>query len=125
MRPSSKGKRANGSHRSPKDNPAKERLSRHYYDLYQLSKMAISNNALQQLDLLHRVVEHKKVFFRSSWAHYETAVPRSFHLVPSPERLVSLRADYTQMKAMIFGEYPEWKTIIQGLKELEDKINKL
>lgn len=109
----------------PKDSTPGDRRARHYYDLYQLSKMVISNNALQQLDLLRRVVEHKKVFFRSSWAHYETALPGSFHLVPSPERLVSLHTDYTQMKDMIFGDYPEWDAIIQGLKELEIKINKL
>ena len=109
----------------PKDSNPGDRRSRHYYDLCQLSKMTIGDNALQQLDLLHRVVEHKKVFFRSSWAHYETAIPGSFHLVPSPERLVSLRTDYAQMKDMIFGDYPEWAVIIQGLKGLETRINAL
>lgn len=103
--------------------PKKERLSRHYYDLYQLSKTNIATKALEQMDILQRVVDHKKVFFRSSWAHYETASPGSFHLVPSVERLTSLRADYVQMEAMIFGEYPKWEEIIDGLKKLEKRIN--
>ncbi len=102
----------------------RERLSRHYYDLYQLSKTEIASEALAQPNLLRRVAEHKSVFFRSAWAHYETAVPGSFHLVPPNERLAALQADYVEMQAMIFGDYPEWKTIIDGLKELEDRINR-
>lgn len=101
----------------------RERLSRHYYDLYQLSKTDIAAKALEQMDLLQRVVQHKMVFFRAAWKHYETAVPGSFRLVPSEERFAALQADYVEMHAMIFGDYPEWKTIIEGLKELENRIN--
>lgn len=75
------------------------------------------------MDLLERVVAHKLIFFRAAWKQYETAVPGSFHLVPSEGRMADLRSDYAQMKAMIFGDYPEWKTIIEGLRELEDRIN--
>lgn len=107
----------------PVDKPDKGRLSRHYYDLYQLSKQEIGQEALGRLDLLDRVVIHKKFFFASSWAHYETALPGSFNLVPSKERTEELRKDYIQMKEMIFGETPEWDEIIRGLSELEGKIN--
>lgn len=108
----------------PKDKPAKERLARHYYDLYQLSKTDIATKALEQMDLLRCVVEHKKVFFRSAWAHFDTAKQGSFHLVPPSDRLSVLRSDYAQMKVMIFGDYPEWQMIIDGLKALEERINK-
>ncbi len=102
----------------------KERLSRHYYDLYQLSKTDIASEALKNPDLLRKVVAHKTIFFRSAWAHYETSVPGSFRLVLPEGRMTDLRSDYTQMQAMIFGDYPEWNTIIKGLKELEDRINR-
>lgn len=29
------------------------------------------------------------------------------------------------MKAMIFGDYPEWKAIIAGLGVLEERINRV
>lgn len=112
------------AHRSETSNK-KERVSRHYYDLYQLSKNDIAKKALQQTELLERVVEHKKVFFRSLWAHYETAKPGSFRLVPPTERIAVLRSDYAQMQSMIFGECPEWAKIIKGLGELEEKINSM
>lgn len=109
----------------PRSEPTRERVARHYYDLYQLSRNDIAKKALQQIELLERVVEHKKVFFRSSWAHYETAKPGSFRLVPPAERIAVLRADYAQMHSMIFGEYPEWAKVIKGLGELEEKINSM
>ena len=50
-------------------------------------------------------------------------MPRSFHLVPREEQAASLRADYSRMREMIFGEAPAWEQIVQGLRELEGKIN--
>ena len=100
-----------------------ERLSRHYYDLYQLSKTEIASAALAKPDLLRRVVEHKSAFFRSAWAHYETAKPGSFRLVPPANRQDVLRRDYVQMETMIFGDYPAWEEIIDGLEKTEKRIN--
>ena len=98
-------------------------LSRHYHDLYQLSQQDIGRQALGRADLLERVVAHKRLFFASAWAQYETAIPGSFHLVPADERMSSLRADYARMREMIFGDAPAWEKIVQGLTELEERIN--
>lgn len=114
-----------GEYHRPKEKPSRERFSRHYYDLYQLSKTTIAAKALEDLDLLRRVIEHKKTFFRAAWKKFETALPGSFHLVPPEERMADLRSDYAQMKAMIFGDYPEWDEIVRGLTELEKRINAL
>jgi hypothetical protein len=112
------------SHRT--DPAAKsERLSRHFYDLYQLTKTGIAEDALKQPDLLKRVVAHKTVFFRSAWAHYETAIPGSFHLLPAKARMQALRNDYTAMQAMIFGDIPEWDEIMNGLQKLEQRLNQI
>ena len=114
-----------GEYHRPKTVPSRERLARHYYDLYHLAKTEFAAKALKRGDLLQRVVAHKLVFFRAAWKHYETAVPGSVKLVPPDDRMANLRSDYAQMKAMIFGDYPEWKTIIGGLKELEERINQM
>ena len=110
------------THRPP-DKPCRERLSRHYYDLYRLSQQDIGRDALARGDLLDRVIQHKSFFFAQSWAHYDTARPGSFRLLPSAERLETLRADYTAMNPMIFGKCPEWNEIVRGLKQLEKAIN--
>ncbi len=63
-------------------------------------------------------------FFASAWAHYETAIPGSLHLVPPEDRMSSLRADYAHMREMIFGDVPAWERIALGLRELEDQMNR-
>jgi hypothetical protein len=90
-------------------------MSRHYYDLYRLSKQEIGRQALDRGDLLTRVVAHKRLFFASAWAHYETAMPGSFQLVPRQGQAVLARTDYARMREMIFGEAPAWEQIMQGL----------
>ena len=107
----------------PEGKTAAARMSRHYYDVCQLSEHDIGRQALDRGDLLERVVAHKRLFFASTWAHYETATPGSFHIVPPDERLPALRADYARMREMIFGEAPAWEEIVRGLQELEDRLN--
>jgi hypothetical protein len=98
-------------------------MSRHYYDLYQLSRQDIGRQALDRVDLLTRVVAHKRLFFASAWAHYETATPGSLQLVAREDQAAPLRADYARMREMIFGEAPAWEQIVQGLRQLEERIN--
>jgi len=107
----------------PADKPSKERLSRHYYDLHCLYKRGFADEALKDKRLLKRVVEHKSLFFQSAWAHYDTAKPGTFHLVPSEERMAVIRRDYDLMRVMIFGTPPDWDVIVSDLKDLESQIN--
>ncbi len=44
----------------PKEKTFGDRLSRHYYDVYQLIKTGISDIALKDLSLLLGVIQHKK-----------------------------------------------------------------
>jgi len=111
--------------RRPPDKPSRERLSRHYYDLYRLAQQPIAEQALGQRDLLERVIAHKSFFFAQVWAHYETARPGTFRLLPAADRLEALRRDYRDMDTMIFGEAPDWDDIVRGLKALEKRINSL
>ena len=107
----------------PAGKPSSDRRSRHYYDLYCLSRHDIGREALKRLDLLERVVQHKSFFFSSAWANYAAAKPGTFRLVPDAERLDVLRKDYAAMQAMMFGESPKWDSIVDELKQLENRIN--
>lgn len=107
----------------PEAKPSAERHSRHYYDLYCLSRHELGRQALTRGDLLERVVKHKSFFFASSWANYATAKPGTLRLVPDAERLTALGADYNLMQAMMFGASPKWSDIVKELKQLEARIN--
>jgi hypothetical protein len=63
------------------------------------------------------------LFFASAWASYDTATPGGFRLIPPAHCIADLRRDYKEMKAIIFGEYPEWDEIADALTILEHRIN--
>ncbi|MCW3060405.1 MAG: hypothetical protein JWQ02_2226 [Capsulimonas sp.] len=111
-------------HRSP-EKATPHRLSRHFSDLARLAKNPMAANALSDVALRKRVVEHKSFFFRSSSAHYETAVPGSFHLLPVEARKDDLQRDYQSMREMFLEEPPSWESILQVIGELESAINNL
>jgi len=107
----------------PADKTMPLRLSRHYYDLSRLILAGLGGKAAQDLELLRRVVEHKKVFFRSGWAHYETAQKGSLRISPAPDRLKPLEADYDKMQEMFFGDRPDFAEILRGIGKWEHGFN--
>lgn len=102
-----------------------ERYSRHYYDLYMMGKSPILDSALDKIELLFAVVNFKKTFYPCSWARYDLAEPKTIQLLPLEYNANYLENDYKKMRAMIYGEYPDWNEILEYLKELEDKIHNL
>ena len=106
-----------------RDGVTPQRYSRHYYDTHRLATSPIRERALGDLALLGQVVEFKQRFYPCGWAHYEDAKPGTFRLMPGDERLQTLRRDYRDMKLMIFGETPDFETMMDTLKRLEDDIN--
>lgn len=99
------------------------RYSRHYYDLFMMSKSAFSQTALKRKDLLTAVVEFKKKFYPRGWARYDLAVPGMVQLLPAEHSMKPLKDDYRAMRTMIFGDYPAWDEICDALSALEHEIN--
>lgn len=107
----------------PEDKPTPIRLSRHYYDIMRVAPSEIGGKAIADLALLARVAAHKSVYFASNWAHYETAQPGSFHLLPAAYRLEDIKRDYAGMQDMFFGPYPSFETVIAAITALETRLN--
>lgn len=64
-------------------------------------------------------------FYPRKWAHYELAVPKTLKLLPPEYRLEALRKDYASMENMMFGDYPDFDSLMQFIGELEREINSL
>jgi hypothetical protein len=99
------------------------RLTRHYYDLFELSRSPIGASALAQPDLLTAVAEHKSRLFPQAWARYELARAGSLRLMPPARQLPDLRADYEETKDLIYGSAPRFDDILAQLASLETDIN--
>lgn len=111
-------------HHRPEDKNLPDRYSRHYYDLAMLAKSKYKSAALEDLNLLARVVEHKKCFFRCGWANYDQATPGTFRLLPQPSRVADLQRDYSRMLSMFFGDRPLFDDVVSILSDLEIEINR-
>ena len=111
-------------HRPAAGSPG-ERLSRHHSDLAQLARTEAGAEALADLGLLDQVRRHKIAFYTSPWARYETARPSTLRLVPPPERLERLRADYRSMGTLFFGPPLPFDALMREIAALEARINAL
>jgi Nucleotidyl transferase AbiEii toxin, Type IV TA system len=108
----------------PKDKAFPLGMSRHYSDLAALSQHPAGRGAAVDFDLLTEVRTHKQTYFRSGWAHYDSAVPGSLHLVPSKERRAEVGRDYVRMADMFMAAAPSsFDTIMTQLEDLEKQIN--
>jgi len=104
------------------DSALPARYSRHYYDLYMLSRTPVKQEAFEDLDLLSEVVQFKDKFYHCSWARYDEATPDRMKLVPSGETTALLREDYDLMQTMIFGKHVAFGDIMEGLQHLEAEL---
>lgn len=109
----------------PEDKNMGDRTSRHYYDVFKLLQSDVKQLALSNLELLKDVIINKSKYFRSSWAHYDTAIPGSLNIVPNPTLKFNLARDYENMKLMIYGNIPEFDLILNEIEMFQNDFNKL
>ena len=99
------------------------RISRHYYDIYQLLQSEFGQHALNDPGLAVDCVRHAQMFFNSTDLDLGSARPGSFAIAPTSEMQVVLKRDYQAMADMIFGEVPEFSVVMEKVVGLERRIN--
>jgi hypothetical protein len=99
------------------------RYSRHYYDVYRLSRTSVIDSALADRALIDAVRSAAQLFFDDRRANYGEFKRGTIRLIPSDEGVAALRRDYEAMSDMIFGEYPEFDKMFEELRRIEALIN--
>ena len=103
-----------------------DRLSRHLYDIFQLSKTDFANKALEDRNLYEAIVNHRYKFTRVGGVDYNLHQPKSINPIPPNHLLDAWRKDYTTMQEqMIYGDSPSFDEMLASIKTLVDKINNL
>lgn len=98
-------------------------LSRHYYDLLMLDRAGITTSALAKPALLEQVVRNKSIMFADASASYATAVLGTLRVVPSEQIQQALASDYAAMVDMFMVSPPAFAELLDGLADLEARIN--
>ena len=112
-------------HNYPEGRNVPPRMSRHYYDLFAMADTPIYRKSLEKITLLKDVSEHKALFFKANWAHYEEARPGGLRLSPREDQISQLKTDYRQMQEMFFEDPPSFDSILKKLKTVEKEISRI
>jgi hypothetical protein len=104
-----------------------DRLSRHLFDVYHLSKTEFAEKALNDKELYETIVNHRYNFTRIGGVNYNGHQPQTIDPIPIPEVIEAWKSDYkTMLEQMIYEENPPtFDEIISGLTSLKNRINSL
>jgi Nucleotidyl transferase AbiEii toxin, Type IV TA system len=106
--------------RIPED---RQRLSRHYYDVAMIYNSEIGKRAIDNDELREKVRQHKLDFFKTAWKRFDLAVSGTIRIVPYDRLLTALAQDYQAMQGMMLGTAPNFDSLIEVLKQLENLLN--
>lgn len=103
-----------------------DRLSRHLYDVYQLSN-TVFDKAFKNSTLYQTIVEHRYNFTRVGEVNYNSLAPQLLNFIPVEEVMTAWEKDYKKMKEeMIYHtDAPSFEEMIKHLKILRSTINQL
>jgi hypothetical protein len=103
-----------------------DRLSRHLYDLYQLTRWGIAEKAINDKHLYEGIVQHRHLFSKLSGVNYNFHNPKLINPVP-PERVIKQwEADYAKMRTdMIFDQpAPTFEELIENMQSIRVMLQK-
>ncbi len=99
-------------------------MARHYYDLYRLILAGIGEQSTRDLDLFHRVAEHRRVFFHYTWFDYSTLDIGQIRLMPAEADRPAWKADYESMQQeMFYGDVPTFEKILMVVGDFQTRLN--
>ncbi|MGB1284046.1 MAG: nucleotidyl transferase AbiEii/AbiGii toxin family protein [Polaribacter sp.] len=111
----------------PEEKIRVDRLSRHLYDIYQLSKAGIADNAFKDHELYETIVAHRYKFARVGHVDYNLHNPKTLNSIPIESLIKAWDEDYSKMKEdMIYEESkPSFDKLIKNLEELREKLQQV
>jgi predicted nucleotidyltransferase component of viral defense system len=101
-----------------------DRLSRHLYDVFQLSKAGIVKSAIKDKALYETIVSHRYKYARVGDVDYNLHNPNTLNPIPIDTVIKEWEDDYLKMKEdMIYEEFkPTFKDLIINLEKIREKL---
>lgn len=110
----------------PKEKVRVNRLSRHLYDIYQLSKTDFAERAILDKELYETIVKHRKLFTKVSGVDYSLHQPQTINPLPTSNYIKLWKEDYKIMQEkMIYGDSPSFDAMINGIQEFINRMNQI
>lgn len=101
------------------------RLSRHLYDLYQISNSDYKYKAYDP-QLISSIISHRERFSGMKGVDYNSHYPPNLDPIPPEKYIEDWKVDYREMQdQMIPGESPSFEDIIERVREDVKEFNEL
>lgn len=102
-----------------------DRLSRHLYDLYQISKSKYREKAYDS-KLISSIIAHRERYNGIKGVDYESHFPPNLSPIPPDKYIDAWKADYKKMRdEMIPEESPSFDNLIDRIKEEVTAFNEI
>lgn len=103
-----------------------DRMSRHLYDVYKISKTDIATKALNNPMLYSSIVQHRKTFIGLKGFNYTTLAPQTLSIIPPKSVLDDWKSDYNiKSRDMIYEETPSFDDLLKEIAELNKRVNEI
>lgn len=99
------------------------RRSRHLYDLERMMDKDFAINAIKDNTLCHNIQHHRSAFTAIFGVDYSVDFRKNIVLIPPDNIIKNWESDYNSMcLSMIYGDKPNFKTLIKRMQELENRF---
>ncbi len=104
-----------------------DRLSRHLYDVYHLSKAGLGEKALNDKNLYETTVAHRHRYAKVGGVDYNQHNPKTLNPIPAPDVISAWEDDYSKMlEDMIYEQdKPSFTQLITNLHEIKSHLRAL
>lgn len=108
----------------PEEKRRLNRLSRHIYDIYQLSNSGINEKSFHDKELYQTIVAHRYLFSKIGGVDYNTHNPKTLDPIPPKSLKKVWEEDYSKMvESMIYEKTPPtFKQLIENLEDLREQL---
>ena len=101
------------------------RMSRHLYDIARILDTPIAEKALNNIALYKSIIAHRRMFIAIKDFDYDTLFPATINIIPPKFAVTDWEEDYNKMRTMIYGKYVPFNNLIDSIKQLNERINRI
>lgn len=107
-----------------KKTPRTRRMSRHYYDIWQMMGSVYAREAISNKKLYDDIIAHREAYYHVKYFDYSKLKRDVISFLPPAELDKAYCDDYnTMIDSYIYGEYPSYDVLMEKMKELEDMLH--
>ena len=109
-----------------KDKIRTDRLTRHLYDLEKMMDTEYGKSAISDHELFETIIHHRRTITPLRGIDYSNHEKGKLSILPPAEVLKNWEADYkTMQENMIVGESLPWEKLLERIKTIQDRFNKV